>query len=82
MSREHAPISFFAEIQARTESFRHDCEVRYVASFDTNAHREVYLERVWERRGESAAKRLRSDVWEHMKLSGLDVAPQQENLFA
>ena len=82
MILEHAPISFFAEIQARAESFRHACEIRYVASFDTDAHREVYLERVWDRRGESAAKRLRSDVWEYMRANGLVVVPQQENLFA
>ena len=82
MSREHAPISFFAEIQARAELFRHECEVRWVAGFETDAHREVYLEAVWDKRGESVAKRLRSDVWEHMKANGLTVAPQQENLFA
>lgn len=82
MTREHAPISFFAEIQVRDETFRHECEVRWIASFDTDAHRSVYLERVWDKRGEITAKRLREDVWAHMEANGLVVQPQQESLFA
>ena len=79
---ESTPINFFAEIQARAEPFRHECEVRWIASFDTDAHREVYLEGVWEKRGEAVAKQLRADVWAHMKSTGMVVVPQQENLFA
>ncbi len=78
---DSAPISFFAEIQSRAERFRHECEVRMIAGFDTDAHRAVYLERVWDKRGEVVAKRLRADVWAHMKENGLAVAPQQEALF-
>lgn len=82
MSRQHAPISFFAEIQESAEQFRHECEVRWIASFDTDARRSVYLGRVWEKRGEETAKRLRAAVWEHRKSLGAAVPPQQENLFA
>lgn len=82
MTREQAPISFFADIQARAEQSRHECEVRWIAGFDTDAHREVYLEGVWEKRGEATAKRLRVAVWQHMKSVGAAVPPQQEALFA
>lgn len=82
MTREHATISFFAEIQTRAETFRHECEVRWIAGFETDAMRSVYLGRVWDKRGEESAKRLREDVWAHMKANGLVVEPQQESLFA
>lgn len=80
--RQSVPVSFFAEIQARTEKFRLECEARWVATFDTDAHRTVYLEGVWDKRGEAAAKILREAVWAEMKKAGLAVEPQQEALFA
>ena len=79
--RENTTRSFFSDIQARTEKFRHECEVRWIADFDTDAHREVYLEGVWEKRGEVTAKRLRRDVWEELKRRGRSVQPIQETLF-
>lgn len=82
MMRAHAPISFYVAIQARAEQFRHECEVRWIAGFETDAMRSVYLGRVWDKRGEETAKRLREDVWAHMKSNGLVVQPQQESLFA
>lgn len=81
MMQENAPIAFFAAIQARADKFRHECEVRWIASFETDAMRAVYLEGVWDKRGEATAKRLREDVWTHMKSNGLVVEPQQEALF-
>lgn len=81
MTREHAPINFFAEIQSRAETFRHECEVRWIASFETDAMRTVYLGGVWDKRGEATAKRLREDVWAHRKANGLVVEAQQESLF-
>lgn len=73
--------SFTAEAYAQMERDRHESEVRYLASFDTDAHRAVYLERTFEKRGEAAAKRLRADVWDYMKKHGLAVQPEQEALF-
>lgn len=75
-----APISFFAEIQGRAEKFRHECEVRMVAAFDTDARRSVYLGGVWDQRGPAAAKRLRTDVWALMNSTGHESEPQQDAL--
>lgn len=65
--RKSVPISYFAEIQLRHEPHRHECEVRHVASFDTDAHRSVYLGAVYDARGEENYKRLRADVWRYLK---------------
>jgi len=78
--QETTPISFFAEIQGRTEEFRHECEVRWVAALDTDAHRSIYLSGVYEKRGRAVYERLRRDVWDHMKRAATDVIPIQETL--
>lgn len=80
MTDTGTPISFFAEIQGRGEQFRHECETRWVASFDTDAKRAVYLAGVWDKRGEAAAKKLRSDVWDELKRQERAVEPLQESL--
>lgn len=80
MTDTGTPISFFAEIQGRAEELRHACEVRWVAGFDTDAKRAVYLAGVWDKRGEVAAKKLRADVWTCMKAAEQPVEPLQESL--
>lgn len=46
-----------------TETFRHECEVRYIVSMTSNEQRAAYLEGVFEKRGRKAYRRLRKDAW-------------------
>lgn len=48
-------------------AWRHETEVRHVLNMGTNDDRSHYLSGVAEKRGEEAANRLRTDVWELMK---------------
>lgn len=49
------------------DDYRHECEVREVAGWETNERRKKYLEGVEQVRGAEAAKRLRVDVWNLIK---------------
>lgn len=64
---ESVSIDVIAEIQAREEQRRHECEVRHVAVFETDAQRTVYLNQVYDARGDAAYYRLRADVWKFMR---------------
>lgn len=48
-------------------AWREECEVRAVAGMLTDYDRKQYLQRIRENRGEEAASRLRSRVWEWLK---------------
>lgn len=78
-------IGSYAELMAlidAEEPRRHDCEVRWVASFDTDSKRAVYLAGVWDKRGKEAATKLRADVWNYLNGADKQIAPLQEALFA
>jgi hypothetical protein len=51
-----------------------------LAGLETDAKRTVYLEEVWNERGEETARALRAAVWERMRAHGAAPAPQQEAL--
>lgn len=51
----------------QVEQYRHECEVRTVAGWETDMQRANFLALVEKRRGAAAAQRLRLDVWELMK---------------
>lgn len=50
-----------------TESYRHECEVRFVASMKAHYLRRDYLEGIAKHRGDLAAQRLREDAWALMR---------------
>lgn len=78
-------IGTYAELMAlidAEEPHRHACEVRWVASFDTDSKRAVYLGGVWDKRGKEAATKLRADVWEYVNGAKPQATPLQEALFA
>lgn len=53
-----------------TEAFRHECEVRYVVGLPSNERRAEYLEKVFEKRGRKAYKRLRKETWNLIQVIG------------
>jgi hypothetical protein len=53
-----------------TETFRHECEVRYVANLPSDDRRTAYLEEVDKCRGQAAYFRLRRDAWQLMQMAG------------
>lgn len=76
-------IGSFNELMAvivAEEPRRHACEARWVASFDTDSKRAIYLGGVWDKRGEAAAKALRAAVWDCMKPAEKPADPLQERL--
>lgn len=81
-------IGTYAELMARIlveEPFRHACEARFVANFETDSQRTVYLEGekgVRDRRGDAPCEQLRREIWTQMKSSAKAVEPLQEALFA
>lgn len=45
-----------------SESYRHECEVRWIAALPTTARRRAYLDAIEQRRGKPAADKLRADL--------------------
>jgi hypothetical protein len=59
LSREEADEAAREDV----ERFRHECEVRTVAAWATDAERADFLADVEKKRGKAEAQRLRRDVW-------------------
>jgi len=77
-------VGTMAELMERVtalEPHRTAAEVRYVAGLETHAHRTVYISGVWDERGKDAARRLREDVWNLLKATGVVSEPVQDGLF-
>ena len=57
-----------SEILKTTEQYRHECEVRHIASWKPDYEKiKAHLSLIAAKRGNDAAEKLRQDVWDKIK---------------